>query len=116
MKTEIISIEPKWTNLMPLFFDWIRFGKKSQRETAQDEIKKLAKMIDFIKQAEKNNEIVIYKNGEFITKEINQNKKIINLLENEGLTCTYDLEDEKLHELSKTELEIVATKIQELLL
>jgi hypothetical protein len=46
MAKHIINCTPKWENLLPMFFQWLECGVKSQKECAKIEIKRLAKMAD----------------------------------------------------------------------
>lgn len=62
-ETKTIDIEPKWVDLMPLYFDWIENGKKSQRDLAKKEILKIAETADVLRQAQKKGKTLIFEDG-----------------------------------------------------
>jgi len=62
-ETQKIDIEPKWVDLMPLFFEWLEYGKESQKETAKNEIMKIAETADILRQAQKKGKTLIFKDG-----------------------------------------------------
>lgn len=43
---EVIDIKPTWTQLCPLFFDWIKRGTPEQSKIAKEHILKMAEAID----------------------------------------------------------------------
>ena len=55
MKEKIVTIdiEPKWINLIPLYADWLEHGTTEQKELARKEIKKMAVVCDYVRQAQK---------------------------------------------------------------
>lgn len=48
-----IDLEPLWVNLIPQFIEWIERGTPEQKKIATDELMKLAKLGDYIRQAQK---------------------------------------------------------------
>lgn len=48
-----IDCEPKWEDLVPLFSNWILNGIVKQKELVIKELKKLAKVGDMVRQAQK---------------------------------------------------------------
>lgn len=48
-----IDCEPLWVNLVPLYYEWLEQGTESQKEIAKNDILKIAKIADVIRQAQK---------------------------------------------------------------
>ena len=53
-KTETIDVTPEWVGLVPLFVEWIRNGKTSQRQLAITEITKIATLADIVNKHKKH--------------------------------------------------------------
>jgi len=49
-----IDIEPKWINLYPQFCEWIDNGTKEQKELLKQELLKLCKCADVVRQKQKS--------------------------------------------------------------
>ena len=43
---ETIDVTPKWIHLLPMFFQWLESGAPQQKKFAQDEIRRLATIVD----------------------------------------------------------------------
>jgi len=50
---QFIDITPKWVDMCPLFFDWLKDGTEQQVETAKSEILKMAAACDRINEIKK---------------------------------------------------------------
>lgn len=49
----VIDCEPKWTNLVPQFVDWIEHGNEDQHKIAVEYIEQMAVACDGIRQYQK---------------------------------------------------------------
>lgn len=48
-----VDCEPLWVNLVPLYCEWLKQGTESQKKIARDDILKIAKVADIVRQAQK---------------------------------------------------------------
>lgn len=48
-----VDCEPLWVDLVPLFCEWLEQGTESQKEIARNDILKIAKIADIVRQAQK---------------------------------------------------------------
>ncbi len=53
-KVGTIDCTPKWEGLVPLFVEWIRTGKESQRKHAVEEFVRIAKILDVLMEHRKH--------------------------------------------------------------
>ena len=65
---EEIDTEPKWQELVPMYFKWI-CKNDDRSDFAKEEITRIAKIVDQLGEMKKSGKTYTYKNGKFTEQE-----------------------------------------------
>lgn len=62
-----VDAEPKWSEVIDLYLDWIKTGSDRQKEIAKESIMQIVKLADTVRQSQKQNKVLVVTKTQTIT-------------------------------------------------